>query len=82
MGSKENQLSIMAMGFICTRLDRQFESHAYCMRQNYPDKHTNDKDGISAERYRLHESNTDKGVNSSRRTDCLLVSKTDKHYSR
>eukprot|EP00972_Heterocapsa_arctica_P010685 1567629-Heterocapsa_arctica.AAC.1 len=53
------------------------------MKQNYHDKHTNDNDGIRAERYRLHESKTDKGVHSTRRTDCLLVSKqNDKHYSR
>eukprot|EP00972_Heterocapsa_arctica_P015534 2286610-Heterocapsa_arctica.AAC.1 len=82
MGSNDNQLSAAwqwdssVLGWI------QHESHAYCVKQNYPDKHINDKDGIRAERYRLHESTTDKGVNSSRRTDSLLVSNNDKHYSR
>eukprot|EP00972_Heterocapsa_arctica_P023381 3445070-Heterocapsa_arctica.AAC.1 len=72
----------MAMGFICIRLNNNYETHAYCMKQNHPDKHTKHKDCIRAERYRLHQSKTDKGVRFSRRMDCLLVSSNDKHYSR
>eukprot|EP00972_Heterocapsa_arctica_P061142 9015534-Heterocapsa_arctica.AAC.1 len=37
--------SIMSIGFSGTRLDMEFESHAYCMKQKYPDKHTKDNDG-------------------------------------
>eukprot|EP00972_Heterocapsa_arctica_P029963 4414784-Heterocapsa_arctica.AAC.1 len=62
----ESVESIMAMGFICVRLNNKYETHAYCMKQNNPAKHTKDKDGIRAERYRLHQPETDKGVRSSR----------------
>eukprot|EP00972_Heterocapsa_arctica_P045065 6651896-Heterocapsa_arctica.AAC.1 len=52
------------------------------MKQNHPDKHTKDKDGIRAERYGLHQSKTDKGVRSNIIMHCLLVSNNDKHSSR
>eukprot|EP00972_Heterocapsa_arctica_P098569 14546696-Heterocapsa_arctica.AAC.1 len=72
----------MAMGFSCISLDGNFESYAYCMKQAYPDKHTNDNDGVRAKRYRTHEPNIDKGDSSCRRTNYLLVVEHDKHYSR
>eukprot|EP00972_Heterocapsa_arctica_P088319 13024912-Heterocapsa_arctica.AAC.1 len=72
----------MAMGFICIRFDYVKEGHAYCMKQNQPDKRAKDKDGIVAERYSHQESKTDKGARSNRRTDWLAVSNNDKHYSR
>eukprot|EP00972_Heterocapsa_arctica_P092386 13626396-Heterocapsa_arctica.AAC.1 len=64
----------MAMGFICSMFDYIKEAHAYCMKQNQPDKQAKDKDKIGAERYSHQEAKTDQGAHSSRRTDCLPVS--------
>eukprot|EP00972_Heterocapsa_arctica_P015339 2260219-Heterocapsa_arctica.AAC.1 len=38
----ESVESIMALVFICIRLNNNYETHAYCVKQNHPDKRAKD----------------------------------------